>query len=136
MDDFRELLKNPWLFLIVGYVFTISIETPILMLGLSPEHPMKRRIAAGFWLTACTYPIVVLTLPELFDPTERRLSYLLVAETFAPVAECALFWVAFRPLQHPARDIGIITLANLTSFGLGELLLHLLGMMPSVEYRL
>lgn len=136
MDEFRELLKTPWLFLVVGYLFTIAIETPILMLGLSPEHPMKRRIAAGFWLTACTYPIVVLTLPELFDPTERRLSYLLVAETFAPVAECGLFWVAFRPLQHLWRDIGIITLANLASFGLGEHLLHLLGTMPSVEYRL
>ena len=127
MDDFRELLKNPWLFLIVGYVFTISIETPILMLGLSPEHPMKRRIAAGFWLTACTYPIVVLTLPELFDPTERRLAYLLVAETFAPVAECALFWAAFGARSEWGRrtmwrDFAVITLANFASFGIGLVL--------------
>src|SRR5207249_4755812 len=124
MDEFLSLLKeNRWLFLVVGYTFTISIEMPVLVVGLSPEHPMKRRIAAGFWLTACTYPIVILVLPELFDPGTQRLPYLLVAETFAPVAECAVFWAAFGPLKNPWRDLSVITLANLASFGLGELLL-------------
>ena len=131
--DFWELIQNRWTFLPIGYVFTIAIETPILMLGLSPEHPMRRRIAAGFWLTACTYPIVNLVFPEWFDPVEHRPLYLAIAETFAPVAECALFWVAFAPLKNPWRDMGVIALANLASFGLGELGWYLLGMSALVE---
>src|SRR5207237_10732214 len=35
MDEIRELLKIPLLFLVVGYVFTIAVETPVLMIGLA-----------------------------------------------------------------------------------------------------
>jgi hypothetical protein len=49
------------------------------------------RLFAGAWLTACTYPVVWLVLPPLF---EERSLYLLAAETFAPVAE----WVDTRTL--------------------------------------
>src|SRR5439155_26613476 len=62
---FAGIHMNPWLFLIIGYPVTIAIETPILLLGLSPRHPMSRRLFAGIWLTACTYPIVVLIMPPL-----------------------------------------------------------------------
>src|SRR5215471_21273685 len=82
-----------WTFLPLGYALGILIEAPVLLVGLSARHPMKHRLFAGFWLTACTYPIVALVLP-LMIPSPRWL-YLLVAETFAPVAECALFWTAF-----------------------------------------
>ena len=112
---------DPWLFLPIGYLFSIAIETPILCVGLSPEHPMSRRLLAGVWLTACTYPIVVLVIPTMFDPIRERAMYLLVAETFAPVAECLLFFVAFMPRKQPVRDMIVIVLANLASFGLGEL---------------
>ena len=105
-----------WQFLPVGYVFTILIETPILLIGLSPTHPWRLRLFAGIWLTACTYPIVILTLPALF---EQRGTYLAVAETFAPAAECALFW-AVRPAVL-RRDMVAIVVANLASFGIGEL---------------
>jgi hypothetical protein len=115
-----------WTFLPFGYLFSILIETPILLIGLSPRHSWKRRLFAGVWLTACTYPIVILVLPLCIDPVEHRLLYLAVAETFAPVAECALFWAAFgRPEDwgHWSmwRDFLVITLANLASFGVGEL---------------
>src|SRR5438309_6810655 len=83
---------NVWLFLPVGYLVTILIETPVLLVGLSARHPLRRRLFAGLWLTACTYPVVVLVLPLLIA---SRGPYLLAAETFAPVAECALFWAAF-----------------------------------------
>ena len=79
----REL----WRFLPVGYLFTVLIEAPILLLGLSPRHSMRRRLLAGFWLTACTYPIVVLVLPLLIAD---RTVYLSVAEVFAPFAECMM----------------------------------------------
>jgi hypothetical protein len=109
-----------WRFLPIGYLLTIAIEIPILFVGLSRHHPKSRRILAGIWLTACTYPIVTLVLPLLLVNRSRAL-FLLVAEVFAPVAECALFWLAFRG-ESRWRDFAVIVLANLASFGVGELL--------------
>lgn len=113
-----------WIFLPFGYLLTILIETPILLIGLSRRHSLKRRLLAGVWLTGCTYPIVTLVLPLLFSP-EQRFWYLLVAETFAPVAECILFWLAFLQTEKTGsrtmwRDFASIIVANLASFGVGE----------------
>ncbi len=140
-----------WRFLPLGYLLTILVETPVLCVGLSRRHPLGRRLLAGVWLTACTYPIVTLVLPLLFAP-DRRVLYLIVAETFAPVAECVLFWLAFGkeeevekgagsagiagspadvvqsagvlvlPAASTRRDFIAIILANLASFGLGEVM--------------
>ena len=104
-----------WRFLPIGYLFTIAIETPILLLGLSRHHSIKRRLLSGIWLTACTYPIVVLVLPLLLT------NYLLIAETFAPVAECLLFWAAFAK-ETKWRDFGVIVIANLASFLIGAMI--------------
>ena len=109
-----------WHFLPIGYLFTIAIETPILLLGLSRHHSIKRRLLAGIWLTACTYPIVVLVMPLLLLSYSRTL-YLVIAETFAPVAECLLFWLAFGK-ETRWRDFGVIIVANLASFLLGTLI--------------
>ena len=111
-----------WRFFPLGYILTILVETPIVFFGLSPQHPKLRKVFAGIWLTACTYPIVVLVLPQFFA---SRFVYLLVAETFAPVAECALFWLAFGRrevdgLFSMGRDFVAIVLANLASFTVGE----------------
>jgi len=113
-----------WHFLTIGYPVSILIETPILLIGLSKRHPIKRRLFAGVWLTACTYPIVVLVLPMLFA---NRALYLVVAETFAPVAECILFWLAFGREEEVGkvsmwRDFITIIIANLASFLGGEVL--------------
>jgi len=115
-----------WLFLPVGYLLTILIETPILFLGLSPRLSARQKLLCGIWLTACTYPIVVLVLPALFYG-EPRWQYLIVAETFAPLAECVIFWLAFRSknlLQGSdwMRSFTAIVMANLASFGVGEVL--------------
>jgi len=109
-----------WRFLPVGYLVTIAIETPILLFGLSSHHPKRRRVFAGIWLTACTYPIVILVLPLLLMERSATL-YLVVAEVFAPVAECLLFWLAFGR-EAKWRDFAVIVIANLASFGIGELL--------------
>jgi hypothetical protein len=115
-----------WRFLPLGYLLTILIETPILCVGLSPRHPLSRKLLAGVWLTACSYPIVTLVLPLLFPP-DRPALYLVVAETFAPVAECVLFWLAFGKAEELGkasmwRDFVAIIVANLASFGLGEVM--------------
>lgn len=115
-----------WRFLPLGYVLTVLIETPILLIGLSRRHSIKRRLVAGVWLTACTYPIVVLVLPLLLADSSRAL-YLVVAETFAPVAECILFWLAYGSSEELGklsmwRDFAAIVVANLASFLAGEVL--------------
>jgi hypothetical protein len=107
-----------WRFLPIGYLLTIAIETPILFLALSTHHSKRRRILAGLWLTACTYPIVTLVLPLLLIEHSRAF-YLLIAETFAPVAECLLFWLAFGK-EATWRDFGVIVIANVASFLVGE----------------
>lgn len=112
--------QDLWRFLPLGYLLTVAVETPVLLLALSSRHAWKRRLLAGWWLTACTYPIVVLVLPLLIP---ARVPYLWVAETFAPLAECGLFAGAFQHGLKPKerwRDWAAIILANLLSFGLGE----------------
>jgi len=119
-----------WRFLPLGYLLTIAIETPILFFALSPRHPKRHRLIAGLWLTACTYPIVTLVLPLLLENYSRGV-YLLVAETFAPVAECILFWLAFGSAAEVGkgsmwRDFAAIVAANLASFVAGEIMYRLL----------
>ncbi len=112
------------------YLLTVSIETPILCLGLAPEHPWSRRVFCGFWLTACTYPIVWWVVPEWFSPNNlgERAYYLLVAESIAHFGECGLFYVAFGPLKYFWRDMATVFAANLASFGLGEIVYYGQGM--------
>lgn len=128
-----EIVKNApldrlWLFLPIGYLTTILIETPILLFGLSPKLSFKQKLLCGVWLTACTYPIVVLVLPAIFLDYSRNL-YLVVAETFAPVGECFFFWLAFRgknllDTNEWVRSFFAIIAANLASFGIGEIINH------------
>jgi hypothetical protein len=119
-------LADLWRFLPIGYLFTIAIETPVLLIGMSPKVTIRERLWLGVWLTACTYPIVILVMPAIFWDASRAL-YLFVAEVFAPVGECTLFWLAFRKrtdLTTPdwIRCLVVIILANLASFGAGEIL--------------
>ena len=116
--------EDLWRFLLFGYLITVAVETPVLVLFLSKHHTLKRRLFAGLWLTACTYPVIVLVLPPLFAASSRAL-YLIVAETFAPAAECALFYLAFGREAGRGmtwRDFAAIVGANLLSFLAGELL--------------
>src|SRR5262249_9361003 len=79
----------------LAYLVTVGIETPVLLVGLSARHPYGRRLFAGLWLTACTYPLLWMVLPAFLDPTTQRAAYLAVGETFVAIGECALFWLAF-----------------------------------------
>ena len=113
-----------WSFLPWGYLVTVAVEVPVLLVGLSPHYSMRERILAGLALTAFTYPIVVCVLPPLVWEPWGRTWYLLVAETFAPVAEWLLFRIAYGPAPSRwagARDASAIVVANLLSFAAGEL---------------
>src|SRR5436189_50047 len=115
-----------WRMLPVGYVLSVALETPVLLVGLSSRHSWARRLIAGVWLTACTYPIVILVLPLLIWRPMGEAGYwpyVAVAEIFAPAAECGLFWAAFwwdktretrtsREQGDFARDMGAIVVAN------------------------
>ncbi len=111
-----------WRFILPGFALTIFIETVVIVIGLSKSHSIKRRLWCGVWLTACTYPVVVLVLPLLMRGTTYA-SYLIVAETFAPAAECALFAMLYHDSemrwQDRVRDLAAIVIANLLSFGIG-----------------
>lgn len=125
-----EFVKNApldrlWLFLPIGYLTTILIETPVLLFLLPKKLTIKQKLLCGIWLTACTYPIVVLVLPAIFMDYSRNL-YLLVAEIFAPLGECVFFWLAFRGKSlfekfDWVRAFLAIVVANLASFGIGEI---------------
>ncbi len=103
---------NNWQFLLAGYLLTVAIETPVLVAGLRPSHRIGTRLFAGWWLTACTYPLVILAMPALPD---------VGVETFAAVAEI----LAFRSLtgRWSVRDAGAIAAANVASYALGRLML-------------
>ena len=78
-------------------------------------------------MTACTYPIVVLVIPQLISMQTNYVTYLLVAEAVAHIGECALFYIAFQPLKQPLRDMLVVFGANLASCFAGLLLWHWLG---------
>ena len=118
-----------WAFLPIGYLLTVALEMPFFLLALSRKHSLKTRLFAGFWVNACSYPVVVLALPALLDAPHHWMLYTVVAETFAPCIECLLFALCFhRPNETPWRqriqDFAAIIAANLFSFLFGDWLLH------------
>lgn len=118
-----------WAFLPLGFALSVLLELPVLLVGLSHRHSLSRRLLAAVWLTACTYPIVVLVLPLVLRPALSYEGYVAVAEIFAPLAECGLFWWAF--LRHEpktsrvefAQDMVAIVVANLASWLIGAWIL-------------
>jgi hypothetical protein len=118
-------------FFLPGLLLTIAIETPILLLGLSSRHTLREKLTAGVLLTACTYPQVVLVMPELLWLPFGYEVYIAIAETFAPLAECVIFYLLWiRPSASPAstannlRDFAAITVANLASWLGGGLIVQ------------
>jgi hypothetical protein len=119
----KDFLHHLWTLLIPFYLFTVAIETPVLMFGLSEPHSWRRRVANGIWLNAVSYPVVFIALPIMLGLVPRW-RYLAIAEVFAPLCECTVFALAFHnaAIGRRARtqDLITITIANLCSFLLGE----------------
>ena len=49
-----EAASALWSFLPWGYLLTVAIEVPVLLVGLSAHHPLRDRLLAGLALTAFT----------------------------------------------------------------------------------
>ena len=114
-----------WRFLWMGYLFAVVVETPVLLVGLSRRHRWGSRLVAGIWLNACSFPFVALVFPHLIWAPLGRTAYVVVAEVFAPVAECLLFWLVVGSREdflrrRMYRDFAALLVANLASFLLGE----------------
>jgi hypothetical protein len=112
-----------------GYLVTVAVEAPVLALCLSARHSLARRIALGFWLTACSYPLVVLCLPAFLSVRSTRLTYLVIAEPLAVTVELLLFFSVYpnwgetsTPSATAWRDALAVAFANLCSFLVGEIL--------------
>lgn len=112
------------LMLILGYLLTVLIEIPVLLVGLSGKYAVTETISNGLLLTAITYPVVVMVLPAIFTGMgiENRILFLAVAESFAPITEVLFFrYLIDRPFAGRLdRDAAVIVIANLTSFLIGE----------------
>lgn len=105
----------------LAVAITLAVETAILFALLSRRHPTRDRLAAGLWLSTCTLPVVWFVFPLVI---EDRTTYLVVAETFAALAECGLFRAGFaRGRSTPWRDYAAVVTANIASFGLGEMVI-------------
>lgn len=126
-----------WHWLPLGYALTVSLELPVLLVGLAPSvrarwpgaatdhegatlgagrYTLRQRLAAAFWLTAVTYPIVVVALPLLLWPRTPDVVYLLAAEAFAITAECLLFRLVW---QGTRGDLMVVAMANALSAAAG-----------------
>jgi hypothetical protein len=106
---------------LLAFLFTQAVEVPIYMRGL------RARAFEAFGATALTHPIVWFVIPEVWDwfyrtalismqlrPMTRYVIMIVIAETFAVVAEALYF--RFLGLEKPWRWAFI---ANMSSVGLG-----------------
>lgn len=118
-----------WHWVPFGFVLTVALELPVLLVGLSPwgrsrwhatpPHPtVGQRAAAAVWLTAVTYPIVAVALPLMLWPRAPYAIYVGVAEAFAITAECLLYRTIWRGTRS---DLAVVAAANVVSATVGLL---------------
>lgn len=106
---------------LVGYFSSVLIETSVLLFALAKRYSVKQKIFAGFFLTAYSYPFVLFVFPFIWNPYRQFFIYALVSELFAPISECAVFYLLFHRGKNlsrslRAKDYAAVVLANLASF--------------------
>lgn len=78
-----------------AFLLTQAIEMPVYALAMrGTPLSWAWRASVAFGASALTHPVVWFVLPGLFEPSLGWWGYVLVAETFAVVAE-ALYLRAF-----------------------------------------
>ena len=119
---------NPFIWarmVLLGYLLTISLEMPVLLVGLGQRYSVKERLLAGILLTTCSYPFITILFPLIWNPYRQYRTYITVSEIFAPLCECLVFAFFFQrrkclSLKQRSLDFVVIILANLLSFLWGE----------------
>ena len=109
------------------FALTVLIEGVVRGFALDRRHDRGTKLLAAWWLSTCTLPIVHFVFPMLAQLGWPRRAWVTWAEIFAPAAECVLFATLVSvqsggERKASPRDMLAIVLANLVSFGLGELL--------------
>jgi hypothetical protein len=119
-----------WRVLLLGYCLFVAIELPIFLLALSARNDRRQRIFSALWLTACSFPLVILVMPafiDMFVPKDWHgpVNTMQIA-LITPIVECLLFWMLTRPLDEPnspqvsqaewIHDLFVIVFANVLSF--------------------
>ncbi len=115
-------VPHPLRMAMVGYILSLVVELPVLILALSASYKLIEKVLAGLWLTACTYPAVSWLFSGFI---QEPVLLTFVREAYAAFGEAFLFWLAFVKLAGRTclrRDILVVILANVLSFLFGELL--------------
>lgn len=116
-----------WLFLAIGYLATVTIEIPVLILCMSPEIANRQKVELGLLLTAFSYPVVILVLPLVLSACHigKPTHQIAIIECYAALAEVALFRFCMHQklLSRPDRNAAAVVLANVCSFTIGALFL-------------
>jgi hypothetical protein len=113
-----------------AWALTVLLEGLVLWFALAQHHSPRTRLFAAAWLSSCTLPLVHFGFPALRSWGVSNVTWVAVAEVFAPLAECALFVVVVAPATSGAaahtatrRDLAAIVVANVVSFSAGLLIL-------------
>lgn len=100
---------------LIAFLLTLGVELPVVWLVLRRETSPGRILAACLAANLMTHPVVWFLLPRLFS---SYLSYLIVAELGAFLAEALVYRAALRPLSW-RMAVSASALANAGSLGLG-----------------
>lgn len=110
---------------IAALLFTVVLESLVLFLCLTPDIQPRQRLIAGLSLSLITFPFVNILFPMLLSPFENKIVFYVIAEMFACLTECLLFWFFFNRSKTKDKqffsNIIAIVFANFFSFSLYEL---------------
>jgi hypothetical protein len=100
------------------FALTLAVEMVVAVPLLGREQRLARRSAAVLFAQLATHPLVWFVLPEL---RLGRLPFLVLAESWAVVAELTLYRLVFPALSW-SRALAVSALANGASAALGTFL--------------
>lgn len=103
---------------LLAFLITQVVEMPIYQRAFAPERSQTHRLAIAFGASAITHPIVWFVFRE---GIEDYLTYLLIAETFAWVAEG--LWFRLWRIDHPFAWSLCANAASVAAGGLIQLVL-------------
>jgi hypothetical protein len=105
-----------------AFATTLVVETVLLLVLFRRRAAWWRAAVAGLVGSGATHPVVWFVLPPLFDAYEP---YLVVAESFAVLAEAAVILAILRPRPWYLA-LAASAATNAASFAIGMFVRHVL----------